>query len=379
MERESESIRSVRDRHVIINATRIDYSTGDTGRLYTVKDVSEIRRLEESARRKLTEEHAIARYTFDDVVGEAPAIRTCLAMARLMAESEATILLEGESGTGKELMAQSIHNASPRRHGPFIPVNFAAMTESLLESELFGYEAGAFTGAMKEGSMGLFEAAHKGTIFLDEIGDAPLPFQVKLLRVLQEMQIKRVGSSRMTPIDVRVIAATNRKLKELADLGLFRRDLYYRLNVLPLRLPPLRERLEDIAPLAGDIYRKLSGREPGSFFSLVMPALQRHAWPGNIRELRNLVHYLLHICLATIPTPDLLPEELRGSTPFAGDDAARVYGILLQAASRGESLGRRSLARLGNLLESRVRKALGLLAAEGKVKIGKGRRGISLA
>ena len=153
-----------------------------------------------------------------------------------MAKTDATIFIQGESGTGKELLAQSIHNASSRRKGPFVAINFAALSETLLESELFGYEEGAFTGAKRGGSAGLFEIAHKGTLFLDEIGDAPLPFQVKLLRVLQEKQVRRVGGLKVIPIDVRIIVATNHNLKEDIKLKLFREDLYYRLNVLPLKI-----------------------------------------------------------------------------------------------------------------------------------------------
>ena len=174
-----------------------------------------------------------------------------------MAKSDSTVFIQGESGTGKELLAQSIHNDSNRSSGPFVAINFAALSETLLESELFGYVEGSFTGAKKGGSSGLFEAAHKGTLFLDEIGDAPLPFQVKLLRVLQERQIRRVGSIKVIPIDVRVIVATNHNLKEHIKAGLMREDLYYRLNVLPIKMPALRERKEDILPLAYSFYKKI--------------------------------------------------------------------------------------------------------------------------
>ena len=209
----------------------------DRGRLYVLKDVSEIHRLEESVRRRLYEEQNIARYNFADIIGNSPALKKILSLAKKMAKTDATIFIQGESGTGKELLAQSIHNASSRRKGPFVAINFAALSETLLESELFGYEEGAFTGAKRGGSAGLFEIAHKGTLFLDEIGDAPLPFQVKLLRVLQEKQVRRVGGLKVIPIDVRIIVATNHNLKEDIKLKLFREDLYYRLNVFTFKNP----------------------------------------------------------------------------------------------------------------------------------------------
>lgn len=392
---ESEFLHRVNDRHVIVTATDIHYASGETGSVYIMKDVSEIRRLEESARRKLKEANSLARYTFDDFIGMGDSLAACVDTAKRMAQSESTILLEGESGTGKELMAQSIHNASPRRLGPFIAVNFAAMTEGLLESELFGYEPGAFTGALKAGQTGLFEAAHKGTIFLDEIGDAPLPFQVKLLRVLQERQIKKVGSSRTIPIDVRVIAATNKNLRELIAHGQFRQDLYYRLNVLPLRLPPLRERREDIKHLAEHAYRRLTGKEPGDFFSRVLPVLRAYLWPGNIRELNNLVEYLIHTSpdasphVAALP-PDILenaaagagedgvPGGTAGSTDCSLPDAHRVLAVIRAACDERRTVGRRSLARVTGLPESRIRIALAELVREGTIHVGKGRQGITV-
>lgn len=375
---ESEVFRSINDRHVVVSVTKIDYSNGESGNVYTLKDVSEIRRLEESARRKLKDENKLARYTFADIAGKSAAIAESIGAAKLMAGSEATILIEGESGTGKELVAQSIHNASARKNGPFIAVNFAAMTESLLESELFGYEPGAFTGAARSGQVGLFEAAHKGTIFLDEIGDAPLPFQVKLLRVLQERQIKRIGSSRVVPIDVRVISATNKNLKKLIERGCFRKDLYYRLNVLPVRLPPLRERREDIEMLAESVYKRLAGKKPGDFFAPILPYLREYSWPGNIRELHNVVEYLVNICPCGRPSPAMLPGEMRNvAAPSGAADADVVYEAVLRAGKTKKTVGRRSLAKLTGLPESRVRAALAALAVEDKIVVGKGRRGIT--
>lgn len=375
--READVFRKLHDRHVILNVTDIPYPSGKSGRVYSLKDVSEIRRLEESARRRFKDEHVLARYTFADIIGRDPATTACLDTARLLARSEATILLEGESGTGKELIAQSIHNASSRRNGPFIAVNLGAMTETLLESELFGYEPGAFTGATRSGSTGLFEAAHKGTIFLDEMGDTPLSFQVKLLRVLQERQIKKIGSPRVIPLDVRVMAATNRSLKALVNQGLFRADLYYRLNVLPLRLPPLRDRRQDIGLLAEYFYHKLLGRPAAGFFERVLPFLRAYTWPGNIRELQNMVEYLVNVSPDAPASVAMLPLEIRGQGLKHGeDDLGIVLQVVLQAGGEGQTLGRRSLARLTGLPESRVRTALARLVAEGKVRAERGRRGI---
>ena len=195
------------------------------------------------------------------------------------------VLIEGESGTGKELLAQSIHNGSDRREGPFVAVNCAAIPENLLESELFGYEAGAFTGAKREGKAGLFEMAHRGTLFLDEIGEISKNVQTRLLRVLQEKEIMRVGGNKIIPIDVRIVSATNQNLREQSQEGLFREDLYYRLNVLWLKVPPLRKRCGDVALLAE---RFLEQYYPDkSKLDQILPALAAYSWPGNIRELQN--------------------------------------------------------------------------------------------
>lgn len=202
---------------------------------------------------------------------------------RTMVQSEHTVLIYGESGTGKELFAQSIHNASPRKRKPFVAVNCAALPENLLESELFGYEAGAFTGANAKGKIGLFEQANHGTIFLDEIGDVTPKLQARLLRTIQEKQIMRIGSDRIIDIDVRLITATNKDLMLEVQEGHFRSDLFYRLNVLPIRIPPLRARMQDVIPLLhhflGDKYNDLTPQE--------IDHLTTYQWPGNVREVEN--------------------------------------------------------------------------------------------
>jgi DNA-binding NtrC family response regulator len=225
------------------------------------------------------------------LVGEGPAMRPVLAMARQVADSSATVLLIGESGTGKEMVARQVHQWSPRRSRPFMPVNCAALSEALMESELFGHLRGAFTGAVSQ-KKGLFEEAQGGTIFLDEVGDTPPPIQGKLLRVLQDREVRPVGSTRSTRIDVRMIAATNRDLGKLVAEGKFREDLYFRLNVVSLPLPPLRERPEDLAPLVKHFLQRFAREMKRPVPRLTPEAeglLTRYHWPGNVRELQNVM------------------------------------------------------------------------------------------
>jgi sigma-54 dependent transcriptional regulator, acetoin dehydrogenase operon transcriptional activator AcoR len=361
--------------------------------VHTLKDVTEIQRLEEELRRRLVALQYCARYTFDLIHGDSETFRTTKELARKIAVSQSHILIQGESGTGKELFAQAIHNASPRKLGPFVAVNFAALPESLLESELFGYEEGAFTGAKKGGNPGLFEQGHRGTVFLDEIGDAPISFQIRLLRVLQEKQLRRIGSSRQIPIDVRVIAATNKDLKELIALGLFRQDLYYRLNILPLKIPALRQRRDDILPLARIIYGEYFGGHPTvpaeEYFSEVGGRFLGYDWPGNIRELRNVIEYLTNISPDSPPTAQQLPEEIETSTaapPAASipvsDVSARRQWILAQiadASRSGGSIGRRSLASRAGLTEAVARRFLADLEREGYVDVWRGVKGVRLS
>lgn len=255
-----------------------------------IEDVTRTQELEQKIRKEMHLKGFVAKYQFSDIVTRDTGMKRLLRLADLYARTDSAVLIEGESGTGKELLAQSIHNASRREAGPFVAVNCAAIPENLLESELFGYEAGSFTGARKEGKAGLFELAHNGTLFLDEIGEISKSVQTRLLRVLQEKEIMRVGGNRIIPIDVRVISATNRNLKELSQEGVFRGDLYYRLNVLHLTLPPLCRRMGDIPLLAEKFLRDYSSR--ADKLELVMPVLEAYSWPGNIRELQNAMERL---------------------------------------------------------------------------------------
>lgn len=280
-------------KEVIVNVAPIFIEGKIRGSVGVIHDISEIIALtEELSRAKKLLRHLEARYKWEDIIGESPVIQRAKEQAKMAAETPATVLLRGESGTGKELFAHAIHNASPRRKGQFVRVNCAAITENLLESELFGYEEGAFTGALKGGKRGLFEEANGGTLFLDEIGDISFNVQSKLLRVLQEKEIVRVGGTRPIPVDVRVISATNANLEQKVRAGTFREDLYYRLNVIPIHIPALREHKEDITPLVGHIIFKLNkdfGREVQEVSEDALRELMHYDWPGNVRELENVM------------------------------------------------------------------------------------------
>ncbi|HZG81380.1 MAG TPA: sigma 54-interacting transcriptional regulator [Brevibacillus sp.] len=239
-----------------------------------------------------------ATYHFDQIVGYSQKMKELKKFSQKVAKSDSTVLITGESGTGKELFAHAIHAESKRKMGPFIRVNCAAIPDSLLESELFGYEEGAFTGAARRGKKGKFELADHGTILLDEIGDMPLPLQAKLLRVLQEKEVERVGAVRSTPIDVRVIASTNQDLPALIKDGRFRADLYYRLNVVSLEIPPLRERLEDLPELVSNLLNRLmesTGISVKSIDDEAWSVFRSYSWPGNVRELNNVLERALHL------------------------------------------------------------------------------------
>ncbi len=278
----------------LMNRTAIIERGVSTGALLTLRDTSAIHRADSTIRSQRRPKSVAARYSFDLITGTSPALAYARSVAERCARTASTVLITGETGTGKELFAQAIHNASARQRGPFVALNCASLPDSLLESELFGYEEGSFTGSRKGGRLGLFESAHTGTVFLDEIGDMPISLQTRLLRVLQEREVVRLGSSTPTAIDVRVIAATHRSLASRIAEGLFRADLYYRLNILHVALPPLRARPEDLQALARQLLEgKL--REMGAMTSAqsalqpIVHLLTGYAWPGNIRELENLM------------------------------------------------------------------------------------------
>ena len=329
--------------------------------MLTCQDPAAIQRVDRSLRARARPAPTGTRWRLSDLVGQSAAMRRALAQAERFAHSEATVLLVGESGTGKELFAQGLHAASRRRAQPFVAINCAAFPESLLESELFGYEEGAFTGARKAGKAGLFEAAHTGTLFLDEIGDMPVSLQTRLLRVLQEREILRVGATEPTPVDVRVIAATHRDLAERIEAGLFRRDLYYRLNILRLELPSLRERREDVPALSAHLLERAleRARAPAAARAPLLRELLRliagapdYPWPGNVRELENLCERVAGaaghdaaaadgIALAQL-LPEMLPELARREAPRSTPPSAAQSTAARTGPDAGTLAGRRA-------------------------------------
>ena len=367
------------------------------GAFATVQRFSDAENRQNELRSQLLHKGYRAKYTFDDVVGQSPAIRRCITILKKMSLTQLPVLLIGETGTGKELFAHAVHNASPRADGPFVAINCAAMPENLLESELFGYEEGAFTGARKGGKPGLFEFAHKGTLFLDEVEGMSTALQCKLLRVLQEREIMRVGGNRIVSVDVRIVAATNENLDKMVEEGTFRRDLYYRLNTLPVLIPPLREREGDLLLLI-DHFRK----GIGASFTL-SPELERllltHQWRGNIRELRNVVEYFSYTGSPVVGPEELPPtfHYLPAGLPEAGgagaqpprladcpqEDERFVLSRLYQADREGHSLGRDAIlaaAKAAGLpcSQQEVRRILSALDQAGLARVSRGRGGTRL-
>jgi formate hydrogenlyase transcriptional activator len=258
---------------------------------------------------------------FDGIIGDSPALQSALRQAELVAPTDSTVIIQGETGTGKELIADAIHHLSPRRHHNFIKINCAAIPPTLFESELFGHERGAFTGAINQ-RVGRLELAHKGTLFLDEIGDLPLELQPKLLRVLQDQGFERLGSSRTIKADVRVIAATHRDLSQMVQEGRFRSDLYYRLNIIPIIAPPLRERREDVILLARYFARKYAHRlnkRINDFPPETIEALACYDWPGNVRELQNVIERAVVLSVDGVPRPAIpeLKRSIRASSSLS--------------------------------------------------------------
>jgi two-component system, NtrC family, response regulator HydG len=259
-------------------------------------------------------------FDFSGVLGPSPLIREIFQLLEMVAPSEATVLLLGETGTGKELVAQAIHRNSVRAAGPFVAVNCAALPEALLESELFGHERGSFTGATNRRD-GRFVMAHQGTLFLDEVGELSLPIQAKILRVLQAREFEPLGSTRTVKVDVRIITATNRDLEKMVREGRFREDLFYRLNVFPVVLPPLRERQEDLPALAEFFLRKFGEKNRREGIALapeVLEAFRRYPWPGNIRELENVMERAVIVCQGNTITVENLPPAFKQRGGFSG-------------------------------------------------------------
>lgn len=289
---------SINGADILYDMIPLTYKNGEIlGAVITFNDAGTITRGEHKIRDKGIKGFQ-ATYSFKDICGSSQQMNQCIQHAKRYAHTDLTVLLLGETGSGKEMFAQSMHNASSRRNGPFVAVNCAALPEGILESELFGYDDGAFTGARRSGKMGLFELAHNGTIFLDEIGEMPMSLQSRLLRVLQERKVMRLGGDRVFPVNIRIFAATNKNLMELVGEHKFREDLFYRLNVLTLKIPPLRERVEDIPDLANLFLRESGGK------CCLTPAAEKvltsYGWPGNARQLRHFMEKVRIICDSSV-------------------------------------------------------------------------------
>ncbi|CRK80404.1 sigma 54-interacting transcriptional regulator [Neobacillus massiliamazoniensis] len=358
--------------------------------------------IERKLRKEFVKKGYVAKYNFHDIVGISSTIQETKQIAKRLAKTDLTVLIEGESGTGKELFASAIHNASLRNSGPFLAVNFSALSDDLVESELFGYEDGAFTGAKKGGKMGLFEQANGGTIFLDEIGDISLKLQARLLRVLQEKEIMRVGGSQIIPIDVRIIAATNKDLLKMIRENVFREDLYHRLKVLFIHLPELRARRHDIELLAKH-FVALSDRKVKIEQELI-EELQGYPWYGNVRELKNTIDYMLAVRTGNQITKNDLPNQhyfqkspqretnsdpIERISPFNSgsiaidEESLFILNLIMNYEENGKVIGRRIISEKSQevemkLTEAQVRHRLNFLKSRGYLQTKRGRAGISL-
>ena len=326
---ETDQMMNIHNTTVSTNRIPIIVSNEVKGVVATFQDIHALQNTERSIRIKLHEKGLAAKYRFSDIIGESQAVNNVKELAENFADSQFTVMLYGETGTGKEMFAQSIHNASPRRDGPFVAVNCMAFSKSLLESELFGYADSSFTGAKRGGKPGLFELAHGGTIFLDEIGELPMEFQAQFLRVLQEKEARRVGGDSVIPVDIRVIGATNSNLLERVEAGTFRRDLYYRLNVLNLHIPALREREDDFLQIADSIHESLFPDRTEGQRTVVYHTLEHYRgydWPGNVRELNNVVE---RICLLAMRgfTEKRILQALEEMRPSSGWNASKDRGL----------------------------------------------------
>jgi sigma-54 dependent transcriptional regulator, acetoin dehydrogenase operon transcriptional activator AcoR len=390
----------IKGQHVSVKVVPVLAAGQTHGALAIVNRFDEKEKDQHKLRSQLLGKGHKARFTFDSILTRDGDFEAVKSLARKKARSEASILISGESGTGKELFAHALHNASARKEWQFVAINCAALPESLLESELFGYEEGAFTGARKGGKIGLFELAHKGTLFLDEIGELHLNLQARLLRVLEAREVMRIGGDRVVHVDTRIIAATNKDLWNLVEEGKFRKDLYYRLNVLPIRLPPLRERKDDIPFLFDHLKKSL--RADFALAEEAKELLVNHPWYGNVRELKNCVEYLGHLEKSVVDVKDLAGiigqrgESTRVATGVSGEHAeflrkaereADSYIFVLESLQKSyrerRRAGRRSLLRAAQdqdlfLTEAQIRKMLALLEEHGFVRLANGRGGTTV-
>ncbi|KZE69447.1 Fis family transcriptional regulator [Fictibacillus phosphorivorans] len=398
---ESDQFFTIHDTNVMVHRFTLP---ADNTMIATFKNTSTTISMEKAARHELKRKGYIGKYFFSDIIGNSEEIVRTKNIAKKLAATDLSLLIQGESGTGKELFASSIHNESGRRNGPFLAVNCSALSEDLLESELFGYEEGAFTGAKKGGKQGLFEQAEGGTIFLDEIGDISVKLQTRLLRVLQEKELRRVGGTRVLPIDVRVISATNKDLASDIKQGLFREDLYHRLNVLYLKIPALRERKGDI-PLLLNHFFSMRSTKKMKVDNEVIGHLINRSWSGNVRELKNAIEYMLAVCDGERITVSDLPQEVMRIRSFkeslereamqeiaatteelpliAPNEEATLMECIYHNHITGKASSRKSLlkeleSKGVTLSEAQIRLRLDLLERKGYIVKAKGRKGTRL-
>ncbi|WP_411679187.1 sigma 54-interacting transcriptional regulator [Clostridium thailandense] len=386
-----DEILELKGTYININKQAIKSLGQNIGFCFNMQEVTYIKQLEQNLSKKLRHNGLVAKYNFDEMITNSVRMKECINLAKRIACSDLTVLITGESGTGKEVLAQSIHNASNRSKQPFVAINCAALPESLLESELFGYEGGAFTGALKEGKIGLFEQAHNGTIFLDEIGDMPLSLQTRMLRVIQERQVMRIGSQSVVDINVRIISATHRNLMQMIGEGKFREDLFYRLNVLPINIPPLRDRKEDII-LFLESY--LNSRQNLKISGEVKELLLNYSWPGNVRELKNAADYIELMSEEKIRIENIPFYILNYSVDYKREyqylkdkcelkNALEILEIIEEKNSRNMGVGRKNIeetlkSRCINITEAEVRRILTLLNELDIITSSVGRRGSEL-
>lgn len=348
--------------HFIVTAKPFFTDNAVSGAVISLRDIEEAQKLVYNINNRAL------KYTFDDIMGESEPIRKAKNQALLTARGNSTVLITGESGTGKEMFAKAIHYSSSRSKGPFVTVNCGAIPENLLESELFGYEKGAFTGASEKGKAGKFELANGGTIFLDEIGDMPIHLQVKILHVLQNMRFERVGGNKTIIVDVRVIAATNRDLESMIKDGSFREDLYYRLSVIPLSIPPLRERKSDIKLLMYHFLKKYNtfmNKKITGFTEEAEMIYTNYKWPGNVRELENAVEYGVNMAYGDKIGEDAIPARLFRQDPYSSEIADSGLPLSEQIRIYEKKIISRKLTEYGNTqnAKEKIAKDLGLSRA----------------
>ncbi|MCQ4637861.1 sigma 54-interacting transcriptional regulator [Anaerovorax odorimutans] len=410
----TDALITIENQKLLLSSFEMDVDKSQN-KAFTLLPLSTLKKREGMVRKKLRATGFTAKYTFDDILGSSTLIKQNKKLANVYAKTEFPVLITGESGTGKELFAQAIHNISSRRESNFVAINFAALPETLAESELFGYMEGAFTGASKSGKAGMFELAHQGTIFLDEIGDASLPVQAKLLRVLEEKEVVRVGGTDVIPVDVRIICATNKNLKAAISEGSFREDLYYRIKVLHLRLQPLRERPEDIMETISHL---LVGEQAHALANLpnIRNTLIHYDWPGNARELRTVAEYINmlsslsdreealdmlnvyienNLCADSCATAESFRRELKpennlspepadqSTADYISPDLIVVLEAIFDLQNQGVTAGRNSIcktpgAKKMQLTESKIKNRLKKLEAMGCITVGKTKQGALL-